>query len=29
MGSRLPAETFAEPAQKFLQIDVSEDEIHH
>jgi hypothetical protein len=29
MGSRLPAEKFTEPAQKFLQIDVSQDEIHH
>ena len=29
MGSRLPAEKFVEPAQKFLQIDVSQDEIHH
>jgi hypothetical protein len=29
MGSRLPAEVFAEPAQKFLQIDVSQDEIQH
>src|SRR5438105_14890385 len=29
MGSRLSAEKFIEPAQKFLQIDVSQDEIHH
>ena|SRR5215469_2496673 len=29
MGSRLPPETFAEATQKFLQIDVSQDEIHH
>ena len=29
MGARLPAEKFTEPAQKFLQIDVSQDEIHH
>jgi hypothetical protein len=29
MGSRLPAEKFAGPARKFLQIDVSQDEIHH
>jgi len=28
MGSRLAAEKFSEPAQKFLQIDVSQDEIH-
>jgi hypothetical protein len=29
MGLRLSAEKFIEPAQKFLQIDVSQDEIHH
>ena len=29
MGSRLPPEKFAEATQKFLQIDVSQDEIHH
>ena len=29
MGSRLPAEKFSESAQKFLHIDVSQDEIHH
>ena len=29
MGSRVSAEKFIEPAQKFLQIDVSQDEIHH
>jgi hypothetical protein len=29
MGRRVPAEKFAEPARKFLQIDVSHDEIHH
>ncbi len=29
MGSRLSAEKFIEPAHKFLQIDVSQDEIHH
>ena len=29
MGSRLPAEKFMEPAETFLQIDVSQDEIHH
>jgi hypothetical protein len=29
MGLRVPPEKFSEPAQKFLQIDVSQDEIHH
>ena len=29
MGSSVPTEKFTEPAQKFLQIDVSQDEIHH
>lgn len=28
MDSRLPPEKFTEPAQKFLHIDVSQDEIH-
>jgi hypothetical protein len=28
-GERVPAEQFIEPARKFLQIDVSRDEIHH
>jgi hypothetical protein len=27
-GERLPADTFRDAAQKFLQIDVSQDEIH-
>src|SRR2546430_12707124 len=29
MGQRVAAEEFADPARKFLQIDVSQDEIHH
>lgn len=29
MGSRLPSEKFEVPARKFLQIDVTQDEIHH
>jgi hypothetical protein len=29
MGSRLPPEKFVDPANKFLQIDVSQDEVHH
>ena len=29
MGKRLPPEKFIDPARKFLQIDVSQDEIHH
>jgi hypothetical protein len=29
MGVRLPPEDFRDPAQRFLQIDVSQDEIHH
>ena len=28
-GERLPARQFSEPARKFLQIDVSRDEIYH
>ena len=28
-GERLPPDTFRYAAQKFLQIDVSQDEIHH
>jgi hypothetical protein len=28
-GERFPPDTFRDAAQKFLQIDVSQDEIHH
>lgn len=28
MGSRLPPKKFEDPARKFLQIDISRDEIH-